>query len=261
MQEDIELLFKKENIKSHKNQGITVCNLLSAEEGVELSTAILYQIVDRKSVLYLSGGSTPKTLYTKLAKEEKLVPGAVGQVDERYGQPFHERSNQLMIRETGLTRYLEIRDIPFYPMLQGKDRVETSENYDQKIRELNAVFQRNIAILGIGTDGHTSGIPALNSKFTHSASSGQEIQNAKLYDDYHLVAEYNLEESFYKERVTMTFLGLAMQDILIILVFGEDKKDALKLMFDEGSEHEIPARFYKRPEIAKKTLLITDQSV
>jgi 6-phosphogluconolactonase/glucosamine-6-phosphate isomerase/deaminase len=253
MFEDIELLFKKENIKSHKNQGITVCNVLNADEGVDLSASILYQIVDRKSVLYLSGGSTPKTLYAKLAKEEKLVPGAVGQVDERFGPPFHSKSNQLMIRDTGILRYFEILDIPFYPILQGKDRIETSENYDQKIRELNAVYQKNIAILGIGTDGHTSGIPALNSKF--------KIQNSKLYDDYHLVAEYNLEESFYKERVTMTFLGLEMQDILIVLVFGEDKKEALELMFEEGSEEEIPARFYKKPEIAKKTLLITDQRV
>jgi hypothetical protein len=32
-------------------------------------------------------------------------------------------------------------------------------------------------------------------------------------------------------------------------------------MFTEGREEEIPARFFKRPEIAKKTLLITDQRI
>ena len=37
-------------------------------------------------------------------------------------------------------------------------------------------------------------------------------------------------------------------------VFGEDKKDALQKVFQEGSEEEIPGRFFKRPEIAKRTL-------
>jgi hypothetical protein len=32
-------------------------------------------------------------------------------------------------------------------------------------------------------------------------------------------------------------------------------------MFVNGSEEEIPARYFKRPEIAIKTLLITDQQI
>jgi len=65
----------------------------------------------------------------------------------------------------------------------------------------------------------------------------------------------------FKERITMTFLGLSMLDILIVLVFGNEKQNALKLLFSEGSEEEIPSRFYQRPDIAKKTLLITDQQL
>ena len=65
----------------------------------------------------------------------------------------------------------------------------------------------------------------------------------------------------FKERITMTFLGLSMLDVFIVLVFGEDKKDALEKVFTEGPEEEVPGRFFKRPEIAKRTLLITDQKV
>jgi 6-phosphogluconolactonase/glucosamine-6-phosphate isomerase/deaminase len=253
MFEDIELLFKKENTLFHKNQGITVASVSNSTEGIDLASQVLYKVIDRKTVLYLSGGGTPKSLYTKLAREEALFPGAVGQVDERYGPRLHGSSNQLMMRETGILRYFEMVGIPFYPMLQDKERRETAEEYDQKMRELNAVYPKSAAIMGIGKDGHTAGVPTLSSK--------SKVKSLKLYDDYSLVADYNYEGSFYGERVTVTFLGLSMLDLMLVLVFGEDKKKALTVMFEDGSEEEVPARFYKRPDIARKTLLITDQRV
>ena len=260
MFDQVNELFKKKNVLSHKNQGITVASVADTEAGFDLAAAILYGVVDRKAVLYLSGGSV-KGLYEKLTKEEKLHPGAVGIIDERFGEKFHQNSNEKMIRETGLLRYLEILDIPFYPVLQpDKSREEAAQDYDEKVRSLHATFQKSIGILGIGPDGHTAGMPALSSKFIHSASSGQAISNFKL-DAHSLVTEYNDTSGKYGERVTMTFLGLLMQDLLMLLVFGDDKKEALDLMFADGLEQEIPARFYKRPDVAKKTLLITDQRV
>ncbi len=253
MFDQIEELFKKKNILNHKNQGITVANVPDAPAGVDLTMEVLYITLDKKTVLYLSGGSTPKTLYAKLAQDEKLSPGAVGQVDERYGEPMHQNSNQLMIKGTGLTRYLEMKNIPFYPILQGKERVETADAYDQKIRELNTVFQKSVAIMGIGADGHTSGIAPNRFDFTDPVFDNDRKTL--------LVSEFNDEKGSFKERVTTTFLGLEMLDLMIILAFGDDKKIALDKMFEDGKEEEIPARFYKRPEIAKKTLLITDQRV
>ena len=43
-------------IRYHLNQGITVCNVKDLEAGVALAKGILYDIVDKNSVLYLSGG-------------------------------------------------------------------------------------------------------------------------------------------------------------------------------------------------------------
>jgi 6-phosphogluconolactonase len=250
----IQEILKQKNILFHQNQGVTVVSVANLHEGFGLTKDILYKIVDPKTVLYLSGGSTPKVLYEKLAEEESLQPGAVGIVDERFGSKFHDKSNEKMIKETGLTRYLQMRDIPFYPILQGKKREETAESYDEKFRSLNASFQKSVAILGIGPDGHTAGLPALNSKV--------KIQNSKVYDtDYDLVSEYHDTIGFYGERVTMTFLALKMMDLLLILAFGEEKKEALKKMFSEGSEEEIPARFFVRQDVSKKTLLITDQTL
>ena len=253
MLEDIELLFKKQNILNHKNQGITVVRVSDHKAGVELATKILYVLLDRKTVVYLSGGSY-QALYERLAREEELVPGAVGLIDERFGEPLHVSSNQLMIKNSGLLRYLEVRDIPFYPVLQsGKSREEVAEEYDQTIRKLNAVFPKSIGLLGIGQDGHISSI----------IPNRVDFQNPWFDADRKtlLVSEFDDPISHYKERVGMTFLGLEMLDLIVVMAFGAAKQKTLDLVFGEGSEKDIPARFFKRSEISKKTLLITDQRV
>lgn len=240
-------------IQHHSNQGIMVCPVADANAGVDLVNEILHEVVDKKTVLYLSGGKTPKTLYTKVAQEGELIPGAVGLVDERYGEKFHQNSNEKMIRETELLHYLAIRDIPFYPILQSNQtREEAAQAYDQKVRELNTVFPKSIALMGVGADGHTSSIVPNRKNFTNPMFDPSQ-KNL-------LVSEFNDSKSAYGERVGMTFLGLAMQDLLIVVVFGEDKKKALELLFEDGSEQEIPARFFKRREIAEKVLIVTDQS-
>lgn len=248
----INQLLKIENVLSHDNSGINVCLVANSHEGLRLAENILYITVDKKTVLYLSGGSL-KALYEKLAKEEKLIPGAVGLVDERFGPKFHENSNEKMIQDTQFLRYLHARDIAFYHILQNKPRIETAQDYDKKFRELNSVFPKSVGLMGIGPDGHTSSIIPNRPDF-----------HDPLFDadrKYLMVSEFDDPNSHYKERIGMTFLALSMLDYIIILAFGENKKEMFEKMFSDGSEEEIPARFFKRPDIAKKTLLITDQSV
>lgn len=226
-----------------------------ASEGIILAKDILYQLSDKKTLLLLSGGKTPKAFYETLAKEEKLETGAVGLIDERYGPKMHLDSNEWMIQKTGLLGYLTYQHIPFYPILQdtrhsGDEQGEDSRiksltlQYDETLRFLFNGFQKSIGILGIGLDGHTAGIP---------------IHTSLNNTDQALVTYFTDFPGAQRERISMTFLGLSMLDIMLVLVFGEDKKSALQAMFAQGSEEEIPARFFKRPHIAQKTLLITDQ--
>lgn len=249
----MQQILKKKQILFHLNEGITIATVENMHDGFALAQEILYTIVDPRTVLYLSGGSTPKVLYERFAKEEILHPGAVGVVDERFGPRFHETSNEKMFRETGLLRYLQMRNIPFYPILQGTSREETAVRYDEKIRTLHATYQQSVAILGIGADGHTSSLAPNRADFTNPMFDPSQ-KNL-------LVSEFDDQKSAYKERVGMTFLGLSMIDILLVLAFGEEKKKPLQLVFTQGSESEIPARFFKRPDIAKKTLFITDQRI
>jgi 6-phosphogluconolactonase/glucosamine-6-phosphate isomerase/deaminase len=74
-----------------------------------------------------------------------------------------------------------------------------------------------------------------------------------------LVTSFNNFPAEQRERITLTFLGLSKLDQIIVLVFGKDKKKALKLMFQDSSLAEIPSRFLTQPEITNKVTLITDQ--
>lgn len=250
--DEVKNVIREQNLLSHLNQEILIVTS-SQEKGTACVKEILNRIVDHTTLLLLSGGSTPKKLYTNFAKEESLHPGAVGQIDERFGQPFHESSNQKMIRDTGILRYFQMLGIQFYPILKGVSRQDTALQYDSTLRDLFSIYQKSIGLLGLGADGHTAGISSLNLK--------SRTKNQELYTTFDYVTAYEDTGGPYKERVTMTFAGLSMLDLLVILVFGDDKKEALKKMFADGSEDEIPARFYKRPEIAKKTILITDQQI
>jgi 6-phosphogluconolactonase/glucosamine-6-phosphate isomerase/deaminase len=102
----------------------------------------------------------------------------------------------------------------------------------------------------VGVDGHTAGIPAIPA-----------ISKTILDDKSSLASFYDDQESFYKQRITLTFLALTKLDEIIVLVFGKDKQKALKLMFESGSIAQAPSRFLNQKEINDKITLITDQAV
>lgn len=226
----------------------------SIEKGLERAKEELYNYTDNKTVIFFSGGKTPKPLYEVIAKEEIIKPAAVAMVDERYGQSMHENSNEKMIAETGLTRYFSMRDIPFHRILQ-KDlsREEATQQYDETVRKLFFHVPKSVGILGIGVDGHTAGIAPNRNNFTNTIFDGSR--------KHLFVDSFNDSTGPFGERITLTFAGLTLLDFMIVIAFGTDKKHALQAMFEQGPIEEIPARFYTQPEISKKTIVITDQRV
>lgn len=248
-------VLKEGNIFSYKNCGVLICRVESEKQGFDLVSLIFKKIVDKRSVVYLSGGKTPRSLYERWGEEEWLSAGACGMVDERFGEKWHKNSNELMMRGCGLLRYLETRDIPFYPVLQvtNEDRGKIARLYDAKMRELLSVFPKHVGFLGIGADGHTAGIPA--------GGVESEKKTVSLFSGSDLVVGFDDDGVKYGERVTMTFTGLSMLDFCVVLALGKEKRQALGRVFADGNEMEVPARFYKRPAIAGKTVLITDQEL
>ena len=261
--DDLHSTLNSHNYPFHIVDGMTVSRALTTYEGFRLARDILYAVVDRKTVLYLSGGNTPRDLYQNLANDKKLSTGALAIIDERYGQRFHNNSNEKMIEDSGLLAYTNSLQVPFYPILQNpqKDLDETAKNYDMTVSYLFAGFPKSVGILGIGSDGHTAGIAG--NRLDSALASGELFGNPLFQDEekLRLVSSFSDLTGPFRERVTMTFTGLSLINVYILLVFGDDKADALKAMFQEGSEEDVPARFFTRPEVARRTLLITDQKV
>ena len=256
----------------YKNKdGILVIEAPTAQKANEITSEILEKYCDFKTALFLSGGSTPKKLYEQFAKTKTLKAGLLGMIDERYGKKDHKNSNELMIAKTGLIEYFENQNIRFYPILVNDQSLEnTSMQYDEALRFIFKYFPKSVGILGIGADGHTAGIPARSQKSKVKSQNSTEIVKRMIEDQSSLVSFYELEG--YGPRITMTFLALSQLDLIILLVLGQEKREALKQMFDgarldspESSARreieEVPARFYLKPEIAAKTILITDQIV
>ena len=235
--------------------GILVIETPSVQKANESVMEILGKYSDFKTALFLSGGTTPKKLYEYFAVQKSLRAGAVGQIDEKFGARNHKKSNEFMIVSTGLTEYFEKKNIRFYPILEGGREIEAAaKNYDEALRFILKYFPKSVGILGIGSDGHTAGIPAV-----------AEIAQKMLDDQSSLVDFY--EEEKYGPRITMNFQALSMLDLIIIFVLGQEKREALRMMFDPSVDpgreeiEKVPARFYLKPEIAEKVILITDQIV
>ncbi len=246
-------VIKKKHLLLEQKEGISFVIVSTPEEGLLLLKDLLYAIVDSQTLLFLSGGSTPKPLYETLAKEKELHPGAIALVDERFGVPMHEKSNEKMMRDVGLLTYLQEEQTPFYGILkEGVTRQQAANEYDDLLHVLLPKYNKKITLLGIGDDGHTSGIAPNREDFTNTLFT--QYENA-------YVGEFDDPKGSFGQRVTTTFMALKQMGILIPVVFGEKKKHALKALFAQGPFTEIPVRFYTRPDIAPKTLFITDQKV
>ena len=183
-----------------------IIKVKNSEEGVQICKKLLYEIVSKNSVLFLSGGSTPKTLYEILAKEKSLEAGAVALIDERFGERLHENSNEKMIQDTGLANYLSKQNIRFYPILEDKSMQDSAKDYDETVRYLFNYFPKSVGILGVGADGHTAGLPAGVQSSKYKVQSKTDL--ATSFDDF---------PAAQKERITLTFLGLSKLDEIIVL--------------------------------------------
>lgn len=261
----IDLFLQQNTITSQKPSGITLVTVSSEEEGTMLAKKFLYSVIDKKTVLFLSGGSTPKNIYTSFAREALINPGAVAMVDERYGEPLHNLSNQLMIKNTGFLDYLAMRYVQFYPILTGKkDRVTTAREYDEAVRYLIHYFQKKVAILGVGEDGHTAGIAPNRVDFTNPLFLAERklLQVSEFHDTKVMSPQGSSMPPYgFGERITLTLHALSQMDILLVLAFGEKKREALKKVFTPGKVEEIPLRFVQDPQVALKTIVITDQKL
>jgi 6-phosphogluconolactonase len=182
----------------------------------------------------LSGGSTPRGLYSLLAS------GAIPSIpwdkilffwsDERHVPPDHPDSNFRMAREAMLSKVPVPAKHIFRILGEEKDAEAAALAYEETLRKVFALqpgeFPRfDLILLGLGTEGHTAslfpGSPALN-------------------ETKRLVAA-NWVEKLKTDRITFTFPVLNHAACVMFLVSGADKAEILEQILETPGE-ELPAQ-------------------
>lgn len=222
-------------------QMIEIFTVQDKAEGNLKAHDILKEIVNSQTLLALSGGTTPD-YRTMIVDPGDITLGAICVVDERYGEEFHENSNEFLFKNATLFDYLNDRSKSLYKVLHGKDFGQTVHDYNGVIEQLFEKFPKKVGVMGVGTNMHTAGIFP-NSEAAHSPN----FAVGETVDDK------------FPQRITMTLKALGEFTSFIVLVFGEEKKEVVKKMLDENQNdmQKYPAIFYRKSPA--KSYLITDQ--
>jgi 6-phosphogluconolactonase len=159
--------------------------------------------------LSLAGGSTPKSLYQRLAAEPRACPWEATELffgDERCVPPEHPDSNYGMVTNTLLVGGAVA------PKTVHRMEGELSPEEAARRYETNLTARLDLALLGMGADGHTAslfpGTTALDER-THRCVA---VHVPKL-------------ETF---RLTLTYPVFEHARELVFLVTGADKAATLK---------------------------------
>lgn len=195
--------------------------------------------------LALSGGSTPKAVYQKLAEpiNQKKVDWSKVKLfwsDERAVPPFHTDSNYKMAMEAGFNR-LPIPSHQIYRMQAEGDIEEGARAYENLLKATlnNAAF--DLVLLGIGEDGHTASLfPE-----THGLHSENRL----------VIANY--VPKFDTWRMTLTFDCINSAKHIHLYVFGKSKAEIVSKVFDSYQPDHYPVQRIGEP--LHKALWILDK--
>ena len=174
----------------------------------------------------LSGGSTPKSLYSLLATNADLPWDKVFFFfgDERHVPPDNPESNYRMARESLLAKVPVPPANVFRVQAENPDADQAAASYEQALRDF---FQTpvsgfpviDLVLLGMGPDGHTASL------FPGSQALGEKSR----------WVVSNWVEKFKTDRITLTLPVLNNAKTVMFLVSGKDKASVLKEVL-EGTQ-------------------------
>ncbi|GAC1431027.1 MAG: 6-phosphogluconolactonase [Terriglobales bacterium] len=186
-----------------------------------------------KFSIALSGGSSPKGLFTLLAGGN--VPPIPWDKtyffwgDERHVPPDNFESNYRMAKETLLDK-LAGPESHIFRVHSEETADKAASDYEQTIKEFFKLslgeFPRfDLILLGIGPDGHTASL------FPGTTA---------LKENNRLVVS-NWVDKLKTERITMTYPVLNNAAAVMFLVIGADKAPAVSKVFEDSSS-ELPSQ-------------------
>lgn len=183
----------------------------------------------------LSGGSTPKLLFTLLANEyANSIPWHFVRlfwVDERCVPPTHPESNFGMTYDSLLT-HVPIHDSNIFRM-QGEDIPgKEAERYQTMLeRELplrDGFPEFDLVLLGMGDDGHTASIFPDNMSLLQSG----------------VAVAVGVHPASGQQRITLTGPTILKSKQVVFLITGASKASVLQQIIKREPEGERYPAFY-----------------
>jgi 6-phosphogluconolactonase len=182
----------------------------------------------------LSGGSTPKALYSLLATN--YAGFAWNRIflffgDERHVPPTDPESNYRMVNESLLTKIAIPAENIFRVPAENPDAAAAASEYESQLRRFfelkSGEFPRfDLILLGLGPDGHTASLfpdsPALN-------------------EESRLVVA-NWVAKFNAHRITFTFPVLNRVAEVMFLASGADKAEMVRQVLEGKNTPPLPSQ-------------------
>ncbi len=182
----------------------------------------------------LSGGNTPKALYSLLASNHSNF--AWNRVflffgDERHVPPTDPESNYRMVNESLLSKITIPAENVFRVAAENPDADAAASEYEAQIRKFFELkpgeFPRfDLILLGMGPDGHTASL------FPDSAALEEKSR----------IVVANWVAKFNTHRITFTFPVLDRAAEAMFMASGADKADMVHQVLDEKQTPPFPCQ-------------------
>lgn len=206
-----------------------------AERLADLAGAVIAGAIGKKgrASLALSGGSTPKLLYQCLARNERDWSKIdVTLVDERWVPPGAEGSNETFVRDSlflGADRAHRFIGLWSDAKTLEEGAIVASRRFAEMKKPLD------VAVLGLGNDGHTA------SWFPHAAglSDALSMENERVVP---VRAALSDSTGAIVDRLTLTLGAVANARLTCLLMFGEEKRATFEKALGPGPVEDMPVR-------------------
>jgi 6-phosphogluconolactonase len=164
----------------------------------------------------LSGGQSPRPVYELLGRgerRERLAPFPLCWIvgDERFVDPEDDRSNRKMIETTLFREGISPEHRFIYFETRGVDPATAALRYEEEWKAV-AVPALDLAVLGVGDDGHTASL----------------FPNHEILDETSRIARELWAEHLDMWRLTLTLPTLRAAKSKLILAAGSKKLAVLQ---------------------------------